>query len=192
MRGQLAVNAAGERLLETVALARRHREAKVVFTGGYGWLVGTPVDATRSVAGYLEGAGIERERIVVEGRSRTTWENAVFVKRLIEGEGAGCPCAVALVTSAWHMPRAVGVFRKAGFAAPGWRLYPVPVDYRTRGEDDRWNPYFWMHEGVEQTDLAFKEWVGLAAYWLSGRTDALWPGPERSGQGSQAHAKKDR
>jgi uncharacterized SAM-binding protein YcdF (DUF218 family) len=189
-RGQMSTNAAAERLLETVTLARRYPASKVVFTGGYGWLIGAPVSATQSVSGYLERAGIEPDRIVVEGRSRNTWENAAFVREVIEREGAQCPCRFALVTSASHMPRAMGVFRKAGFDADGRTLYPVPVDYRTRGGGDVFNPYFWMHEGVEQTDLAFKEWVGLLAYFLSGRTDELWPGPEGAGTAAVDDLKK--
>lgn len=176
-RGQMATNAAAERLLVAVTLGLRYPAAKVIFTGGYGWLTGTPVTAAQSVKGYLEEAGIAPDRILVESRSRNTWENAAFVREMIEGEGLRCPCRFALVTSAAHMPRAVGVFRKAGFEGEGRALYPVPVDYRTRGREDAWDPYFWMHEGVEQTDLAFKEWVGLLAYFVSGRTDTLWPAP---------------
>lgn len=176
-RGQMSTNAAGERLLEAVRLGLRYPAAKLVFTGGYGWLIGTPVTAVQSVSAYLQDAGIAKARIIVEDRSRNTWENAAFVREAIAADGKPCPCRFALVTSAAHMPRAVGVFRKAGFDHGARRLYPVPVDFRTRGTGDLWDTYFWMHEGVEQTDLAFKEWVGLAAYYVSGRTDVLWPAP---------------
>jgi uncharacterized SAM-binding protein YcdF (DUF218 family) len=189
-RGQMSTNAAAERLLEAVRLGRHYPSAKLVFTGGYGWLTGTPATAVQSVSAYLADVGIGRERFIVEGRSRNTWENAVFVREILARDGEACPCRFALVTSAAHMPRAVGVFRAAGFDQGDRALYPVPVDFRTRGRADLWEAYFWMHEGVEQTDLAFKEWVGLVAYYLSGRTEVLWPGPAPRASARMGQLKK--
>lgn len=189
-RGEMAMNAAGERLTQSLLLARQYPEAKVVFTGGYGRLVGTPVDAARSVSDYLAATGIARDRILAEGRSRNTFENALFVSDEIEKAGASCPCGFVLVTSAFHMARAVGVFRKAGFEGGDRRLHPAPVDFRTRGMADFWSPYAWAHEGLEQSDLAFKEWVGLLAYWMSGRMDVLWPGPGRRDGSRERVAKR--
>ena len=77
-----------------------------------------------------------------------------------------------LLTSAYHMPRAVGVFRKAGFAAEAY-----PVDWRTRGGDDLWRPFATLGDGLRRTDTAVREWVGLFVYWLSDRSSALFPGP---------------
>jgi uncharacterized SAM-binding protein YcdF (DUF218 family) len=176
-RGQLAANAAGERLLGALELADRFPTAKLVFAGGYGWLFGERVNGTSMIVDYMAAVGIARERIITEGQSRNTSENAAFIARELGRASGGCPCGFVLVTSAFHMPRAMGVFRKAGFEGDDQRLYPYPVDYRTRGAVDAWAPYDALHEGLEQTDIAFKEWVGLLAYRLSGRTDTLWPGP---------------
>src|SRR5262249_32669385 len=77
-----------------------------------------------------------------------------------------------LVTSAYHMPRAVGVFRHAGF-----KVEPYPVDYRTHSQKDLTRLFETVGDGIKRTDLAVKEWVGLLAYRLSGRTDELFPGP---------------
>jgi uncharacterized SAM-binding protein YcdF (DUF218 family) len=79
-----------------------------------------------------------------------------------------------LVTSAWHMPRSVGVFRKQG-----WTVVPYPVDYATNGR-------YWRSKGIDLTGelagvaLGLREWIGLVAYWLLGRTDALFPAPAES------------
>ena len=70
------------------------------------------------------------------------------------------------------MPRSMGVFRQAGFD-----VVPFPVDYRTHGAIDATRMFERVGSGLERVDTAFKEWVGLAAYWLSGRSNALFPGP---------------
>mgnify|MGYP001816026385 FL=1 len=190
-RGQLATNASGERILYAVSMARRYPNAKIVFAGGYGWLFGKRLNATQLVTDYLEAVGIEPERIMTEGKSRNTWQNARYVREMLDAGGETCPCGYLLVTSAWHMPRSVGVFRQAGFEGGERRLFPTPVDYRMRGVPDAWSPYSWLHEGLEQSDLAFKEWVGLLAYWMSGRTDALWPGPRGARQRVEGAVKKE-
>ena len=77
-----------------------------------------------------------------------------------------------LVTSAWHMPRAVGCFRKAGFP-----VIPYPVDLRAPGPRYAWRGFYEVARGLRLTDVVTKEWVGLVAYRLMGRTDALLPGP---------------
>ncbi|MBU2532092.1 MAG: YdcF family protein [Alphaproteobacteria bacterium] len=178
-RGQLTTNASGERVLAVPALARRYPDASVVFSGGYGWLLGEKVNATEQFAAYLVSAGVARDRILLEGESQNTWQNAIFVKDLLDGRETRCPCGVLLVTSARHMPRSVGIFRRAGFDRGGWRLYPWPVDYRTQGNGgDDWMPFQYLHDGLEQVDLAVKEWIGLVAYRISGRTDTLWPAPK--------------
>ena len=77
-----------------------------------------------------------------------------------------------LITSAYHMPRAMGVFRKAGLKVEPW-----PVDYRTRGTADLTRPFDKVSEGLRRVDIAMREWVGLFAYWVTGRIDTLFPGP---------------
>lgn len=164
---ELAVNEAAERLTETLRLANRFPRAKVVFTGGVGELL-PGADAGGPVRIYLGDVGIAADRIVIESASRNTYENAAFTRALL-GQASG---HFLLVTSAYHMPRAVGVFRHAGFA-----VVPYPVDYRTRGTADLLRPFSSMPDGLKRVDLAVKEWIGLFAYRITGRTDALFPKP---------------
>lgn len=168
-RGGLAVNEAAERITEGVRLAKRLPDARVVFTGGSGWLLHKDPDATGPVGRFLEDMGIAPGRIVLEGRSRNTHENAVFTRDLLRlGKGE----RVAVVTSAYHMPRAMGVFRQAGYDAVAY-----PVDYRTRGPEDLTRTFERFPAGLERLDLAAKEWIGLVAYRLTGRTNVLYPVP---------------
>jgi uncharacterized SAM-binding protein YcdF (DUF218 family) len=168
-RPGLALTEAGERLTEGVRIALRHPEAKVVFTGGPATLTGAGVSGAAPVAAYLKDVGIAQDRIVLEGRSRTTYENALFTRELVKPKPGD---RWLLVTSAAHMPRSVGVFRKAGFD-----VLPYPVDYRTGADGDLTEVQGKLADGLQRVDTAAKEWLGLLAYWLMGRTSALWPGP---------------
>lgn len=167
-RGGLAVNEAAERLTEGVRLARRHPEALVVFTGGVGdYLWGE--DAAGPVATYFADMGIEKDRVRIENMSRNTYENANYSRLLLKPQPHE---RWLLVTSAYHMPRAVGTFRRAGFDVTAF-----PVDFRTRDRGDLFRIYERMPRGLERVDLAAKEWIGLVAYRVSGRSSAFYPGP---------------
>jgi len=165
-----ALNEAGERFTEAVALARRYPKAKVAFTGGAIELLTAPkvgADAARAIFADLGLA--EGERLLFERKARDTWENAVLVKALAQPKAGE---RWLLVTSAWHMPRAIGAFRKAGFPIEPW-----PVDYRTASLWDALRPFEAPADGLKRFDTALREWVGLVVYRASGRTSALLPGP---------------
>jgi len=104
-----------------------------------------------------------------EEQSRNTIENAVL-SRLIANPQPGERWI--LVTSAYHMPRAMAAFRAAGFPIEAY-----PVDWRTRGPVDALTPFKSVADGLGRTDTAVREWVGLVAYRLSGKTAELFPGP---------------
>lgn len=169
-RGGVGLNEAAERLTEGVRLAFKHPQARVVFTGGVGGFITGGTDAAGPVGQLLEDYGIARDRIVLEDKSRNTHENATLTKELVRPQPGE---RWLLITSAYHMPRAVGVFRKAGFD-----VVPYPVDYRTRGAVDLKRLFERIGAGLERTDLAYKEWMGLIAYYLTGRTDEFFPGPQ--------------
>ena len=169
-RGQLAVNESGERLIETVQLARAFDGVPIIFTGGAGGVIQSYQPAGDYVRSYLVSVGIDPARIIVEGRSLNTWQNAVFTR---EALGAGAQGKrYLLVTAAWHMPRSVGVFRQAGFDVVAW-----PADFRTVGRGDRWRFSAFIWTGLAHVDIAAKEFIGLAAYRVTGRSSALWPAP---------------
>lgn len=169
-RGQIILNDAAERLTETMALARRHPEARVLFSGGNGNLLqegGAEAVEARTFFGAL---GLDPARLLVEDESRTTYENVIFSQALVKpAEGENW----VVVTSAIHMPRAVGCFRRAG-----WRVIPYPVDYRTPPAGRR-DFDFDLARGLAIVVRAAREWVGLAAYRLLDRTDAFFPGREQ-------------
>jgi uncharacterized SAM-binding protein YcdF (DUF218 family) len=169
-RDGLAINEAAERLTEGVRLARRWPEAKVVFTGGVGGLLARGSDAAGPVGLFLEDVGISPERIVLESKSRNTYENAKLTHELLSPKPGE---RWLLVTSAYHMPRSIGVFRAVGFDVTA-----APVDYRTRDARDLVRMFSSIPSGLERLDLGVREWIGLVGYWLTGRTSELLPGPK--------------
>ena len=170
-RDDVVLLSAGARITKAVELARLHPQAKVVFTGGAANLI-SPVTTTEADGARLlfVGLGLPPERLLLEDKSRNTLENAVLTRRLVDPKPGE---RWLLVTSAWHMPRSMGVFRKAGFAVEAF-----PVDYLSEGDrEDFVRPYMRAPRGLAIADDGFKEWVGLLAYWLAGYTDALFPEP---------------
>lgn len=154
------------RLMATAALAQRYPEARIVFSGGSGSLF-APEDRDADAARPLLAAlGVDGQRVVFEDRSRNTHENAVESFRLarpVSGE------TWLLVTSAFHMPRAIGCFRRAG-----WRVVAYPVDQRA---DPAETISLLRTPGRRLSEFgrAFKEMIGLAVYRLLDRTDEFWP-----------------
>lgn len=171
-RGQPILTAAAERLTAGIELALRYPSAPFVFTGGSGDLFDQEAKEADAVGPMFVALGLPRERIILEDRSRNTYENAIFSLRLVKPE----PTEVwLLVTSALHMPRAIGSFRHAG-----WDVVPYPVDYRTPATGARWWPASMDLAGsLDQLNLAVHEWLGLVAYWLDDRTASLLPAPRR-------------
>jgi uncharacterized SAM-binding protein YcdF (DUF218 family) len=165
-RGQPAVNEAGERVIATAALSRRFPDVRILLSGGEGLRKtgGSEAAATRQI---LLSLGVAPERIILEERSRDTIENAEYGKALIQPQSDQ---VWVLVTSAAHMPRAVGCFRHVG-----WNVVPYPVDYRTAPGIVA--PDYYLSERLALIEFAAKEWVGLGAYRLLGRIDDLFPGP---------------
>jgi uncharacterized SAM-binding protein YcdF (DUF218 family) len=168
-RDEVALNEAAERLTVAVELARRYPAARIVFSGGSGALIYDEGAEAPFALRMLEDLGISRARVLLEDRSRNTVENAIFSKALVQPKPGE---RWLLVTSAHHLPRAIGVFRKMGFP-----VEPYPVDWRTRGAPDALRPFATLGDGLRRSDTAVREWVGLAVYWLTGRSSALFPGP---------------
>jgi uncharacterized SAM-binding protein YcdF (DUF218 family) len=169
-RGGYELNSAGDRFVETAVLARRLPEARVVVTGGSGALLLSGEPDADAAPRLLQALGVARDRMVLENRSRNTHENAQFTRDLLQPDSSQ---KWLLVTSAFHMPRSVALFRKAGFEVIAW-----PVDYRTAGDEGLGFARDNVIDSLENTTLAVREWLGLAAYRMTGRIDSLLPGPD--------------
>lgn len=172
-RGQATINEAGERIVALADLARRYPDAKLVFSGGAGELLTAEIPEADGLKHFLGAFGVPAERVTFENRSRTTSENAAFSRDLVR---PGPAERWLLVTSAWHMPRAIGCFRKAGFA-----VIAYPVDFRTRGWRDGGRLFASAADGLRRLEVGVKEWLGLAGYRAAGYIDEVFPGPGPAG-----------
>jgi len=179
-RGRPELNEAADRVTGLLELARRYPDAKLVFTGGTGALLDDRHREADLIPNLLDRMGGTAERLVLERDSRNTHENAVLSKALA---GPRPGETWILVTSAFHMPRAVGVFRRSG-----WEVIPYPVDYRSIGRPD-WTSPPDLVRGLAEVSLATKEWAGLVAYRLLGWSSSLFPGPQPRNDGAARASK---
>jgi uncharacterized SAM-binding protein YcdF (DUF218 family) len=149
-----------------IALGRRYPEARLVFSGG-GSIRGRKITEADIVRRFVSLFGVNPDRITYEDRSRNTLENGVNTYRLLRPAPSE---QWILVTQAISMPRAVGVFRKAG-----WNIIPFPAGYLTSNPD----PGLFSSNlvgGLELASVASHEWIGLIAYRIMGYTSELLPG----------------
>jgi uncharacterized SAM-binding protein YcdF (DUF218 family) len=168
-RGQTVFDEGGARLTEAAILARRFPDARLVYTGGSAALWRAHSTEAQQARTLLVALGVDASRIALEDKSRNTDENARFTAALVHPQPGQ---TWLVVTSAYHMPRAMGLFAKAGFS-----LRADPVDYRTLGGARDWRLNLDPSRGLRLFDLAVHEWIGLIAYRLSGRIDDCFPGP---------------
>ena len=159
-RGEITVGDTANRIIAAVELAHRYPSRRIVFVGR---------DEADFVIRLFEKLGLPGDRIIVERRSRDTIENATFAKQLVMPEPGE---RWLLVTSAIHMPRAVGVFEMQVLT-----LRSYPVDYRTTSTQDLWTSSGALMGGIGIMDRAVHEWSGLLVYWMTGRIAVPFPGP---------------
>lgn len=166
------VGLAGDRFISTKELANIYPQAPIIFTGGVGQLAmhshlqskltdqNTPLGSQ-----ILQSLGIEPERLIVESLSRNTFENFKNIQPLLPNATG----RYLLVTSAFHMPRSVGIARKFGVD-----VIAYPVDYRSTHESLRGIDFdFYGH--LQALEPAWKEWIGLTAYYWTGKTSEWLP-----------------
>ncbi|HCH32340.1 MAG TPA: YdcF family protein [Oceanospirillaceae bacterium] len=157
---QAALGDGAERLTTMVTLANAYPKAPIIFTSGSGRMVAQGTTGAQVANDFALSMGLTPGRITLESESRNTVENAVLSKQLVKPKVGQ---RWLLVTSAFHMPRSLAVFCKAG-----WPMLPYAVDYRAqKGNLLRLDWDFAKH--LKNLNQAFKEWLGLAAYKLTGK-----------------------
>jgi len=169
-RNQISLDAAAGRLIAAVELQRRYPGLRIVFSGGNSNLIFKGRSESEFAARFLKNLGVPSDEIEVDDGARNTMENAVNAKKIAYPKPGE---RWLLVTSASHMPRAMGLFRAAGFPVEAY-----PVDYRTGGwRDVRTLPSLSLLGGFYRLDPSVHEWEGLIIDRLVGRSAVLFPGP---------------
>jgi uncharacterized SAM-binding protein YcdF (DUF218 family) len=168
-RGQVALSDAAERLTEAVALARLYPNAVLVFSGGSGSLFDDSIKEAETVHKLWSQLGVPEDRMIFEDASRNTYENAVFTQKRVHPRNDE---DWLLITSAFHMPRSMGIFRALGMNPTAW-----PVDYRTFGNSEDLRPPIDASLAIRNVEIALRERLGLLAYRLDGKIKDLFPAP---------------
>ncbi len=152
--GQVPLGDAAERMTVPVGLMRQHPQLELVFSGGEGRLLATGVSEAELAKRFYEEQGVDMARVKLESGSRNTRENARQVAALL---GERCKQPWLLVTSAWHMPRAM-----AEFEAVGCNVTAYPVDFLTG--DFTSLTEFALAQSLLRWQTALHEWLGLLVY----------------------------
>ncbi|MEX0695830.1 MAG: YdcF family protein [Rhodospirillales bacterium] len=168
VRKDAVINGAVERITVSAALARAHPGARIIFTGGSGSITEQGFKEADYVSSLYASLGIPQERLTLEREARNTWENAKYSAELVS---PGLDETWILVTSAFHMPRAVGAFRRVG-----WKMIPYPVDFVTTKTISFPSPVNFA-QGLGDLSNAGHEWLGLISYWLTGKNSSAFPKP---------------
>ena len=160
------MSASADRLIRGLELKRRFPDTRLIYSGGLATLLQQGRPETQAARQIIEALYGDTRGVEFEAKSRNTWENAVFVARMA---GADRSRPWILVTSAFHMPRALGCFREAGMnviAAPAdFRAAPLRFPFLTGDSAGQF----------KMMSILVKEWIGLVAYHLTGRTTEWLP-----------------
>ena len=165
--GLLHLNWHGTRYITTINLAKTYPNAKIIVSGGVGHIRHESLTEASIAKDILLSAGIDEKRIILEDQSHTTIENALYTKRLLDSLSEQSHGSVILVTSASHMPRAVGLFCSAGVT----NIVPYPTSFIAKETIKRLTINLPVH--LYELNFGAHEWVGLLINWFKGRTEHL-------------------
>jgi len=168
MWNQVELGGAAERDFAFMRFIRQYPDARHVFTGGNGSLKNQQYKAAHVAQRLFAGLGFDTSKIIFEENSKNTFENVKFSKNLVKPKPNE---TWILITTSWHMPRSVGIFEKFE-----WPVIAYPVDHYTDPQNlfrVSWN----FSKNLSFLKMAIKEWVGLVAYYFTGKTSSLLPRP---------------
>ena len=160
----------GDRYIGAAHLAKLYPQAPVIFTGGSGLIRLQNTAGEASIAKQLlTTIGVDPSRLIIESKSRNTYENFLYTKALLPKQNG----TYLLVTSAFHMPRAVGIARMQNV-----NVIAYPVDYRSNSDALRKIDFDFIGN-LNTLEPAWREWIGLTVYYLTGKTNRVFPSSMR-------------
>ena len=160
----IEINGSAERLIESVFLINKHKEAKIIFSGGSGSINFNKLTHSKIAKKFFEKMNVDNGQIIYENKSRNTYENIVFSKKIAMPKKNE---SWLLVTSAFHMKRAILIAKKQN-----WKLIPYPVDFY-QPKQISFKPSINMFSNLSTFQMAFHEWLGLFSYYILGRTNRI-------------------
>lgn len=177
-RSNVTFTNASDRVIQMAKILNTHPEIPVIYSGGSGSLFNQSFDEANAVKTFLIEAGIKTDGFLSEGASRNTYENAINSVKMM-GKTPGQNWIV--LTSAYHLPRALALFEKAG-AADQIHFFPMAVDFKTIGTF-KFGVDFDLVGSLSKIDIAAKEYLGLYLNKILGKADTSWPcdAPKKAG-----------
>jgi uncharacterized SAM-binding protein YcdF (DUF218 family) len=160
----IELNASSERLIESFFLINKYKNAKVIFSGGSGYLNQPHLDHTNVAKKFYDKMKIDSNKIIYENKSKNTFENILFSKELVK---PNINENWLLITSAAHMRRALLISQKQN-----WKFIPYPVDFN-QPKNIKFKPSINFFSNVTNFQKAVHEWLGLLSYYLMGRSDFI-------------------
>ncbi|MFK7934033.1 MAG: YdcF family protein [Saprospiraceae bacterium] len=155
------LNQSAARLTQTLELYKQGKVKQILITSGTGAMLDDFPAEADMVKPFMMQMGVSEEDIIIENKSRNTYENALFTKEVLTNyPNASC----LLITSASHMRRSKGCFDQQAI-----EYTPYAVDYIQ--EEFSWSPDFVIIPNswaLMRWGILTKEWVGYVAYWLKG------------------------
>ncbi len=162
---RIILNNSSERLIEAIILIKKYKDAKIIFSGGLGDINYPNLDHAKVARDLFISMGVDVTKILFENKSRNTYENILFSKKVADIKDNE---KWILITSAFHMNRAMLIAKKHK-----WKLKPYPVDFRLPKEFN-FKLSFSLLSNIRTLNMSLREWVGLLAYYLMGRTSGIY------------------
>lgn len=158
-------NESAERMIESIYLINKYKKAKIIFSGGSGYLNKPSLDHAKIAKIFYKNMNIDISRIHFENKSRNTFENIIFSKKFADPVNNK---NWLLITSASHMRRSLLISEKIN-----WKLFPYAVDFK-QSKDTSFYPSLSFFSNFNSFQRASHEWLGLISYYMMGRTERIF------------------
>jgi uncharacterized SAM-binding protein YcdF (DUF218 family) len=148
-------NASSDRFIQTLRLYKQGHIKKIIVSGGNAIFAGDNFREADFLVENLIATGVPREDILTEREAKNTIENSRFTHRITDSLQIRQP--FVLITSAFHMPRAVTIFEKEGM-----KVRPFPCAYQVLPSDKKFNLFSLLPSAnaFEHWNIYLKEQVG--------------------------------
>jgi uncharacterized SAM-binding protein YcdF (DUF218 family) len=162
---QINFNDSSERLIESIFLIKRFPDAKVIFSGGSGSISEPNLTHAFVAKKFFQNMDIDHKKIIYEDKSRNTYENILFSKRIARPHSAE---KWLLVTSAFHLKRSLAISEKLK-----WTFIPFATDFN-KSKKFKWRLSINFLSNINEFNKASHEWMGLISYYLMGRSSSIF------------------
>jgi uncharacterized SAM-binding protein YcdF (DUF218 family) len=155
-----------DRIFQALDLYHQHKIDKIFISGGAGYISKPYETEAIFLREYLLKIGVPDSVILFESISKNTIENAIYTRQKLEEDNRFKPTEkYLLVTSAYHMKRALACFKKQGFDVDAYSVDGTSGEHKLQ-LDELLIPNF---SSFQNWDILVHEWIGYVSYKLTGK-----------------------